>query len=447
MTGRQTNVLSVFLNREHYPAIVKADGIYMFDEAGKRYIDAASGPVCCNLGHGVKEMSAALQAQMDKVAFVYRMDFTTPVLEQAATKVCQATGGAMDRVFFVSGGSEANEIAIKLARKYHLDNGEPSRFRVVSRWLSYHGMTAGALSWSGMTSRRHDYIPLLQDTPHIAPAYCYRCWFGRQPETCQLECAEALETEILIQGPETIAAFMAEPLSGMSLCAAKPRQDYFQRIRQICDQYGVLLILDEVMTGFGRTGKWFAMEHFGIVPDILVMGKGLGGGYFPVGAVAASKRVAETIAGKSGLFAAGFTWAGNPMAAAVVCRAIDYLREHKLVDRVAEMGEYLTTRLETLRDHPTLGDIRGQGLMRGLEFVNNKTTKEPLPQSQMFAWQLSHEALERGMYIEWSWGCDRGQNGDMVMLAPPFVVNREQIDEIVALFDQTLTAVEKRIGK
>jgi adenosylmethionine-8-amino-7-oxononanoate aminotransferase len=445
MSGKKTHVLSVFMNRE-YPCIVKGEGIYLYDDRGKRYIDSAGGPILCNLGHGVKEMADALGEQARKAAFVYRMDFTNQPLEDATRKVSEATGGAMDKVFMVSGGSEANEIAVKIARTFHMENGEPSRFKVISRWLSYHGMTNGALSWSGMTSRRARYVPMLKDDSHIAPAYCYRCWFKQSPETCDLACADALENEILCQGPETVAVFIAEPLSGMSLCAAHPRAEYFQRVREICDKYGVLLILDEVMTGFGRTGKWFAFEHFGIIPDILTLGKGLGGGYFPVGAAAVTARLFDTIANRSGIFGAGFSWAGNPMAAAVVSKAIDILRERDLVARSAKMGEYLAGKMEGLRSHPTVGDIRGKGLMRGIEFVKDKRTKEPLDPQLTFYNQLSHEALSRGLFIESSGGCDRGRAGDMVMFGPPFIITEAQIDEMVGLFDETLSAVEKRIG-
>jgi len=445
MPDSKTHVLNVFMNRQ-YPSIVRAEGIYLYDEDGKRYIDSAGGPILCNLGHGVGEIVDALVEQMREVAFVYRLDFTTPGLEEACTKVCEATGGVMDKVFMVSGGSEATEIAIKLARKYHIDNGNPSKYKVISRWLSYHGMTMGALSWSGMTARRAEYDPMLRDFSHIAPAYCYRCWFKRTPDSCDLECAQALENEILCQGPETVAAFIAEPVSGMSLCGAHPRMDYFRRVREICDRYDVLIILDEVMTGFGRTGKWFGFQQFDVIPDILALGKGMGGGYFPVGAAAVSARVADTIARKSGLFAAGFTWAGNPMAAAVVSRTIDYLKEHHLVERCAEKGDYLAKRLEDLKSHPTVGDIRGMGLMRGIEFVKDKRTKEPLEPGLMFWIQLSQEALSRGLFIEASGGCDRGRAGDMVMFGPPFIVTEEQIDEMVGIFDEVLTAVEKRAG-
>ncbi|MEW5723218.1 MAG: aminotransferase class III-fold pyridoxal phosphate-dependent enzyme [Thermodesulfobacteriota bacterium] len=444
MSGK-THVLSVIMNRE-YPSIVKAENIYLYDANGKRYLDASSGPATCCLGYGLEEFGRVMFEQVCRVSFAYRMDFTTPVLEEAARRISEVTGGAMDKVFTVSGGSEATEIAVKIARKYHLDNGEPTRYKVISRWLSYHGMTQGALSWSGMTGRRADYDPTLRDFAHIAPGYCYRCWFGEKPETCALECAQALENEIMCQGPRTVAAFLAEPVSGSSLCAAYPRPDYFKKIREICDRHGVLLIFDEVLTGFGRTGKWFGYEHFGVVPDIMAVGKGMGGGYFPVGAALATAKVAETIAQKSGVFFAGYTWAGNPLAAAVVNRAIDYLREHRLVDRAAALGDYLAQKLEGLRGHPTVGEVRGLGLMRGVEFVRDKETRAPLDPKLRFYSQLEQEALKEGMYIMAVGGCDRGQAGDMVMFAPAYISTEDQIDEMVELFDRVLTTVERRNG-
>jgi adenosylmethionine-8-amino-7-oxononanoate aminotransferase len=350
----------------------------------------------------------------------------------------------MDKVFFVSGGSEATEIAAKLARKYHLDNGNPSKYKIISRWLSYHGMTMGSLSWSGMSGRRADYIPMLSDNNHIAPAYCYRCWFNQKPEACDLECAQALENEIMCQGPETVAAFMAEPVSGTSLCGATPRVDYFKRIREICDKHDVLLILDEVMTGFGRTGKWFGYEHFNIEPDILALGKGLGGGYFPIGAAVATSKITDTIARKSGIFGAGFSWGGNPMACAVASKTIDYLKEHNLVERCNEMGEYLAQKLEELKNHPSVGDVRGMGLMQGLEFVKDKETKEPLDPEIHFSVQLAIECLSRGLGVQFGMGCDRGQAGDMIYLGPPFIITKEQIDEMVAILDKSLAEVEKK---
>jgi adenosylmethionine-8-amino-7-oxononanoate aminotransferase len=445
MTVKKSHVLNVFMNRD-YPAIVRAEGIYLYDDKGSKIIDGAGGVILINLGHGIGEMAEVLSNQARQAAFVYRLDFTTPPLEEAAAKVCQATDFLMDKVFFVSGGSEATEIAAKLARKFHIDNGHPSKYRIISRWLSYHGMTMGALSWSGMPFRRSDYIPMLCDNHHIPPAYCYRCWFNRTPQTCDLECAQALENEIMCHGPETVAAFIAEPVSGTSLCGAVPRVDYFKKIRDICDRYNVLLIVDEVMTGFGRTGKWFGYEHFGIKPDIMAMGKGLGGGYFPIGAAAVSAHVADTIAQKSGIFAAGFSWAGNPMGAAVVSKAMDYLKRHNLVERCHEMGTYLAQRLQELGHHPTVGDIRGMGLMRGLEFVADKKTKRPMDPSRHFSIQLAMETLKRGLAVQFSSGCDRGQAGDMIFLGPPFIITKDQIDDLVAILDASLTAVEKING-
>ncbi len=445
MTEKKSHVLNVFMDRE-YPSIVKADGIYLYDDQGNKIIDGAGGAILCNLGHGIDEMADVLRDQAKKAAFVYRIDFTNPPLEEAAAKVCEVTNFIMDKVFFVSGGSEATEIAAKLARKYHIDNGNPSKYKIISRWLSYHGMTMGSLSWSGMSGRRADYIPMLSDSNHIPPAYCYRCWFNQKPETCNLECAQALENEILCQGPETVAAFMSEPVSGTSLCGATPRVDYFKRIREICDKYDVLLILDEVMTGFGRTGKWFGYEHFNIEPDILTLGKGLGGGYFPIGATVATSKVTDTIARKSGIFSAGFSWGGNPMACAVASKTIDYLREHNLVERCNEMGEYLAQKLGELKNHPTVGDVRGMGLMQGLEFVKDKESKEPLDPEIHFSVQLAIECLSRGLGVQFGMGCDRGQAGDMIYLGPPFIITKEQIDEMVSILDKSLTEVEKKNG-
>ncbi len=441
MTAARSSVLHVFMNRE-YPSIVRAQGIYLFDDQGKRYIDAAGGPILCNLGHGLDEMADVIRDQAKRASFVYRIDFTTPQLEEAAQKVSRVSGGVLDKIFFVSGGSEAVEMAVKIARSYHLDNNDPARCKIISRWQSYHGMTNGALSWSGHTKRRSPYQPYLADFSHIAPAYCYRCWFNKTPETCNLECAEALENEILCQDPGTVAAFLAEPVSGMSLCGAYPRLDYFRKIREICDRYGVLLILDEVMTGFGRTGRWFAYEHFGVEPDIIALGKGLGGGYFPIGAAACTARVAQTMERNSGMFMAGFSWAGNPMAAAVASKTVDYLEEHDLVARSAEMGEYFKSGLEKLAAHPSVADVRGLGLMVGVELVKDKSTKKPYAPEVQFCGRVAHAALKRGLFIEAGNGCDRGRAGDMIMFGPPFIISREDIDETLEILDRALTEAE-----
>ena len=445
MRPNKSHVLNVFMNRK-YSSIVKANGVYLFDDQGNKIIDGAGGPVLCNLGHGIKEMGEVLKEQAQKASFIYRIDFTNPTLEKAAAKVCEATDFAMDKVFFVSGGSEATEIAVKLARKYHIDNGKPSKYKIISRWLSYHGMTTGSLSWSGSTSRRADYVPMLSEGHHIAPAYCYRCWFRQEPETCNLECAQALENEIMCQGPDNVAAFIVEPVSGVSLCGAVPRADYFKKVRQICDKHDVVLIFDEVMTGFGRTGKWFGYEHFGITPDILALGKGLGGGYFPLGAAVTTSKITDTIANNSGIFFAGFSWAGNPMACAVVSKTFDYITEHDLVARSNEMGEYLAKKLEGLKSHPSVGNVRGKGLMQGIEFVEDKKNKTPMNPDFHFSMKLASECLTNGLALQYGMGCDRGQAGDMIMLGPAFIISKGQIDDMVAILDTSIGHLEKACG-
>jgi adenosylmethionine-8-amino-7-oxononanoate aminotransferase len=432
--------------RGHYPSIVKAEGIYLYDDQGQRYLDGAGGSIVVNLGHGIKEFAEALKEQAEKVAFSYRMSFTTPQYQELAQKICELTNYEMDKVFLVSGGSEANEIGVKLARKFHIDNGSPSRYKVISRWQSYHGGTMGALSWTGFTGRRREYLPYLKDFNHIAPAYCYRCWFNKEPDTCDLECATALEYAINQEGPGTVSAFLVEPVVGAALCGVPPREGYFRKIREICDKYGVLLIFDEVMTGFGRTGKNFAYEHFDMVPDIICMGKGLSSGYFPLGGAMCQAYVTDTIAEKSGVFAAGFTYAGNPLGCAVGNTAMDYMKEHNLVERCARMGEYMEQRMNDLYKHPTVGDIRGLGLMRGVEFVKDQDSKESLDTSLSYAYQISGEARNQGLTMLTANGCDRGTAGDMILIGPPFIITEEQIDEMVDILDNVISTVEERNG-
>jgi len=443
--GKDTNVLNADFFRE-YPVISSGKGIYMYDENGVEYIDGASGPILCSLGHGLTEMGDVLKEQAGKLAFAHRDDCVTPILRESCTKVCEATNGDMEKVFFVCGGSEANEIAIKLVREYHLDRGHSGKYKMISRWQSYHGSSMGVLSISGFTKRRTGFEPYLSEFGHIPPAYCYRCWFGREAGKCNLECAQALENEILCQGPETVAAFIAEPISGMSLCGAEPPVGYFKKIREICDKYDVAMIMDEVMTGVGRTGKNFAYMHSGIVPDLVSMGKAVGGGYFPLGAVACTAKFYNEMYQNKGSFPPGYSWSGNPLGAAVSVKTFEYLAEHNLVDHVAKMGEYLKAKMQALSYHPTVGDVRGRGLMIGMEFVTDKETKEPFDPKVKLSLQLNREALKRHMLIESSSGCNRGQSGDQIMIGPAFIITKEQIDTIVDRLDQVITTVEKNNG-
>ena len=277
--------------------------------------------------------------------------------------ISELTNHDMERIFCVCGGSEANEIAIKLVRKYQILRGMPSKYKIIARWQSYHGMTNGALSVSGFAKRRSGYEPYLHEFGHIAPAYCYRCWYGRDCGSCNFECAQALESEILNQGPDSVAAFIMEPVSGMSLCAATPPEGYFKEIRRICTKYDVLLMMDEVMSGCGRTGINFAYQRFGIKPDLVSMGKALSGGYFPLAAVGISGDMYKSMDDNNGNFPPGFSWSASPLGAAVGVAALKYLKEHNLVDQCAKRGDYLKAELEKLmKIHPTIGDVRGKGL-------------------------------------------------------------------------------------
>jgi adenosylmethionine-8-amino-7-oxononanoate aminotransferase len=325
--------------------------------------------------------------------------------------------------------------------------GTGSKYKILARWQSYHGSSMGVLALSGFTKRRAGYEPYLFEHGHIAPCYCYRCWFDQKPESCALQCAQALENEILAQGPETVAAFIAEPISGMSLCAAEPHEEYFKKVREICDKYDVALIADEVMTGFGRTGKMFCYQHFGMDPDIVVTGKAVSGGYFPLAAVSVTKKIYDQMYDNKGDFTPGYSWSGNPLGAAVQLAAYKYLKKNNLVENCAKMGAYLKERVtEIAKKHPTFGDIRGRGLMVGIELVKDRETKETFAPSTKFSLQVNREALARNMIIESSSGCNRGQSGDALVISPAFVITKDEVDKIVDRLDGVMTKVEADNG-
>ncbi len=419
----------------------------MYDQEGNRYIDGTSGSVLVSLGHAVPEMGDALKKQSDQISFAYRWDCVTPVLEEACRNVCEASRDDFSKVFLVSGGSEATEIALKLVRKYFLNRGLPSKYKIISRWQSYHGSTMGAMSMTGFLARKRGYEPYTFEQGHVPPAYCYRCWFGKSCGNCNFECAGMLENEILCQGPDSVAAFILEPVSGMSLCGAYPNAGYFQKIREICTKYDVLLVDDEVMAGMGRTGAYYAYQHFGIVPDVIALGKALAGGSFPIGAVACTKKIYDAILENAAQFPPGYSWAGNPLGAAVIVKTFEILKKRKLVPAVKEKGKYLKDKLTGMAaKHPSVGDVRGIGLMIGMEFVRDKATKQTFEPETAYAQQLKDALLKEGMFLETSTGCDRGTRGDMAMIAPAFIVTYEEMDTIVEKLDRALTVVEEANG-
>ncbi|HON23237.1 MAG TPA: aminotransferase class III-fold pyridoxal phosphate-dependent enzyme, partial [Syntrophales bacterium] len=319
--------------------------------------------------------------------------------------------------------------------------GKPMKFKVISRWTSYHGNTLGALALSGHTGRRRYYQPLIQHTPHIVPAYCYRCPCGRKPESCALECADDLEKTILYEGPDSVSAFLAEPVVGATAGALVPKDGYFQRIREICDRYDVLLIVDEVMTGIGRTGRNFAVDHWGVKPDMIVCAKGLGAGYYPVFGVITTEAVHRAIKEGNGNFVHGHTYSQNPLACATALAVLEYIEKHDLVRRSADLGAYLLERLRGLYRHDIVGDVRGLGLFAGVEFVRNRETKEPFPPAQKVNTLVSNLAFAKGLIVYPGGGGADGVNGDHVLIAPPFIITEGEIDRLTAILDATVGEV------
>ena len=431
---------------KYYPTAERGEGIYIYDAEGKRYIDGAGGAVVVSIGHGVEEIKEAMIEQADKISFTHGSQFTTKATIDLAEKIINISPKGLNRVYFLSGGSEAVETAIKMARQYQVDRGVPSKYKVISRWTSYHGNTLGALALGGHTGRRKYYQPLILHTPHIAPAYCYRCPFGMEPEKCNLECAEELERTILYEGPESVFAFMIEPVVGATAGVLVPKDGYFQRIREICDKYDVLLIVDEVMTGVGRTGKNFAVDHWGVTPDIMVCAKGLSGGYTPIFCVVTKEEIRQVIKEHHGAFVHGHTYSQNPLSCAIASRVLDYLKEHELVSRSAKMGAYLLEKLKVLERHPIVGDVRGLGLFAGVEFVKNKETKEPFDSGLKVNTLIGNRAFQKGLISYPGGGGADGVHGDHIVIAPPFIITEEQIDEIVKILDESIAEITEEKG-
>ena len=426
----------------HLINMVRGEGIYLWDEDGRRYIDGSAGPICVNIGHGVKEVADAVAAQMEQVSFVHSSHFITQSVIDCAEKVAAFAPEGLGHVYFCSGGSEATEAAAKMARQYWLLRGEPKRSKIVARWQSYHGNTLGALSMSGNIARRRRYVPLLLDFPHVPPAYCYRCWFGKTCDACDLECARALDTQIRATGPEYVSAFIAEPVVGATLGTVPAAPGYFQLIREICDHHDVLFIADEVMTGLGRTGKKWGLDHWDTVPDIIATAKGLAGGYMPLGATIASDKVFDAFGEP---FAHGHTYGSHPVACAAGAAVMDYVVKHRLVDRSAELGEYFHGKLKALYDHPSVGDVRGMGIFAGVEFVKDKESKEPFPPELRYYSRVVDKCFQNGLLVYPGIGTVDGVRGDHIQVAPPLVITRDEIDEIVELLDRSIGEVEAEV--
>ncbi len=440
--------------KKTYPTVASAKGVRITDTDGRTYLDACSGAIVSNLGHGLPEINEAINEQLQKVAFAHTSQFVSEAGLELAKKVVELTPAGFKkgaRAYFMSGGSEAVETAIKMARSYFVHRGETQRSICFSRWQSYHGSTFGALSATGHPARRKPYFPILRSPSHISADYRYRCMCGFGPgpcvnDECSIARADELEAAIVFAGPENVMAFIAEPIVGATLGAAVPGRAYFPRVREICDNYGILLIADEVMTGLGRTGTTFGMNHFDVVPDIIALGKGMAAGYQPLAAVLASGRVVKAFEDSTGVFEHGFTYSAHPVSCAAGLAAIDYVQKHDLITKVAERESVFFKQTTELLKTGIIGDIRGKGFMMGLELVKNVETKEPFPAEVRVSQLVAQEAMKNGLLVYPGSGFIDGINGDHIMIAPPFTVTDDEMSEMFELLERSLNSVATLVG-
>jgi adenosylmethionine-8-amino-7-oxononanoate aminotransferase len=436
---------------EHPETVTSASGSYYTLSNGQRVLDGCAGAAVAVIGHGDADVQAAVMEQMSSVSYAHTLAFTTTTAEELARTLLQDNPFALCRAYFVTSGSEAMDSAMKLARQYWVELGQPQRRRFIARRLAYHGNTIGAMSVGSNTARKAPYEDalLLHNTSYVSPPYAYRVQkHGETEDAYAQRLVDELDAEIQAVGPDTVMAFIAEPVGGATAGCITPPRGYFEGVRRVCDKYGVLLILDEVMCGSGRTGTYFAFEQEGDVrPDVVTLGKGLGGGYTPIAGVLANHKVIDVLAGGSGVFVHGHTYQAHPVCCAAALAVQKVLERDDLVARCATEGKWLEEQLrKRLEQRKYVGDIRGRGLFWALEFVKNKDTKEPLPRSARFASQMRDEAQRRGLAIYPGTGSVDGVSGDHIILAPPLNISREDLERLVDLLEETYDAVEERVS-
>jgi adenosylmethionine-8-amino-7-oxononanoate aminotransferase len=415
---------NVELGRGRPYIFVRGDGCYVYDIDGNRYLDTFASLLTTICGHGRPEVARTVQEQMQQLEFFpnYVDAFTVPAI-RLAKKLAEIAPGDLGVTFFVNDGSEACETAIKMARQYFWERGERSRYKVIARRYSYHGGTCGGLSATGLPWFREPFQPLMPGFVHVMPPYCYRCELGLEPPGCRLACLRNTEEVIRWEGPDSVAAVIVDPVAGSNTGYPVPPDGYLQGLREICDRYGILLIFDEVQTGFAKTGKMFCCEHWGVVPDIMAIGKGFSGGYLPLGAALTTPRVAEVFRKPGSEFRHGHTYAGHPTACAAALANIEIIEREGLVARAATMGQYLRGRLEELRQYPIVGDVRGIGMLLAIELVADKATKRPIDPSLAVGRWIRNRCLELGIILR--------NNAEILVLAPALILTRDQADEIV----------------
>lgn len=442
----------IFYNNWRNPPKLAArgEGIYLYDADGKRYMDAIGGMFVVTVGHGVEEVADAIAEQAKTLCFVNRAQFTNEPQERLADHVISMAPQGMDRVYFVTSGSTANEIAIQITREYHIERGNPGKYKIISLWHNYHGMSIGTLSLSGnlATQRFMNMEPYLLNFPRIQPPYCYQCPFKQQYPSCGLACADDLERTIEQHGPDSIAALLISPIIAGTAGAIVPPPEYFPRLREICDRYDILLIDDEVVTGFGRLGKNFGIDHWGITPDIITASKTMASGYAPLGAVITHQKIWQTFTeGTRSRLILLLTHAGHPVSCAAGLAVQRYIRKHDLIQRSAEMGAYLKSRLQKLAERePLIGDVRGEGLFLGIEFVKDRKTHEPFPRSLKLMEAVVQAASVQGLIISGRFGIGTKMDGDHISISPPFTISREECDELLSILESSIRHVRETLN-
>ncbi len=434
------------LNQE-YPVMVRGEGIYLVDEEGRRYIDGTSGAGNVILGHGNKRIAAAMAEQAGTLAYCFSAFHTNRPARELSQRIAALAPGDLDCVYFVSGGSEGIETAFKIARQYHLQQGNKQKYRVIARWRGYHGATLGALSATGMPALREPFSPWLLPFHHIAPCYPYRCSFAGCDSRCNYSCAGELEKAILQLGPDNVAAFVGEPVVQGGIAAGVPPEEYYGIVRETCDKYGVLFIADEIITGFGRTGKPFAIEHWDVVPDMIVFGKAASAGYCPLSGVIMRGKIRDSFRGSGDSFAHVFTYVDNPVAMRVGLTVQDILEEEQVIANAAATGAYLHEQArQRLERHPIVGEIRGKGMLLGIELVRDRGTREPFPASDGVHKRIVRLMFERGLSASGTGGAADWKNGDDMRFYPPLITTTAQIDEALGIIDEALGQLEGELG-
>ena len=420
------------------------EGIYLVDQNGKKYIDFSGGAMVACIGHGDQRVTQAVTEQMKKVSYFFRDFWVNERLCELSERLTRLSPPNLTHLQFTNSGSEATETAIKLAQQYHLERGKPEKFMTIGRWQSYHGMTLGALSVSGLTGRRHKFGQLLSWWPKIPAPLCYRCSYGLTYPSCNIRCAWALDEIINQVGSQYVSTFIAESVGGAASAGMVPVPEYYPIIREICTRHDILFVDDEVICGFGRTGKWFGIEHWGVNPDMITAAKGMTGGYAPMAVVLIDNKISEVFSKTKTRFTHGFTMEANPVSCAAAISVIDIIEKEGLVERSATLGEYLHKQTrEKLSQHPSVGDIRGKGMLLGVELVKNKETKEPFNPALTASYRVHMLAKQKGCMIYPTAGIIQGVKGDHFLIAPPFIITKGEIDTALDILAEAITEFEK----